>query len=283
MKKWILGTMVLSLLFIAPMQTQADVSIRVSIPLPPPLIFPAPPAVIVLPDTDNVYVVPEIDIDLFFWGGWWWRPWSGRWYRSQFYDRGWAYYSGVPAFYFDVDSGWRGYYRVRQWYGYRWDWQPISHTVLLHNWKRWHSDRYWEKRNTWHVRNYSPRTMPQREDLRRERREQYSKAPPVYEQPRPESRGVHPRVSFENKPQVQNRPQIQDRSGISGRPQTPQARGPQMQPHQKPDAKRNPPEVRRSEGPQSKAVGGPQKRAERPQGKLEARSGRTQEDWRKRF
>jgi len=283
MKKWILRMMLLSLVFVVPMQAQADVNIRISIPLPPPLIFPAPPAVIVLPETDSVYAVPEIDVDLFFWGGWWWRPWEGRWYRSQFYDRGWAHYSGVPAFYFDVDPGWRRYYRVRQWYGYRWDWQPISHTLLLHSWKRWHSDRYWEKHNTWQVRNYHPRPMPQREDLRRERREQYSKTYQGYGQPRPQVRGPQPRVNSGDKSQISNRPQIQDRQGISSRPQTPQARGPRMQPQQNPAAKRHAPDVKRTQRPPAKAIGAPQRRAEHPQGKLEARSGRTQEDLRKRF
>jgi len=32
-----------------------------------PIVFPAPPAVIVMPDTNSVYVVPSIEVDLFFW------------------------------------------------------------------------------------------------------------------------------------------------------------------------------------------------------------------------
>jgi hypothetical protein len=42
--------------------------------LPPPIPFTAPPDVIVIPET-NVYVAPDIDVDLFFWNGWWWRLW----------------------------------------------------------------------------------------------------------------------------------------------------------------------------------------------------------------
>ncbi|MCX5806308.1 MAG: hypothetical protein NT010_09630 [Proteobacteria bacterium] len=53
-------------------------------PLPPPLAFQAPPVVIVIPDTDNVYVVPDISADLFFWNGFWWRLNNGFWYRSQY-------------------------------------------------------------------------------------------------------------------------------------------------------------------------------------------------------
>jgi len=27
---------------------------------------------------------------LVFWNGWWWRPWLGHWYRSQYYNWGWV-------------------------------------------------------------------------------------------------------------------------------------------------------------------------------------------------
>ena len=82
---------------------------------PPPIVFQAPPAVIVMPDTDNVYVIPDVSADLFFWNGFWWRLYDGLWYRSQYYDRGWGYYNNVPVFYYDVDPGWRGYYRNNNW------------------------------------------------------------------------------------------------------------------------------------------------------------------------
>ncbi len=42
---------------------------------PPALEFAAPPDVIVLPDTPSV-CCPGISVDLFFWNGWWWRPWE---------------------------------------------------------------------------------------------------------------------------------------------------------------------------------------------------------------
>ena len=57
--------------------------------LPPPVSFVVPPNVVVLPGFD-VYVVPDLDVDIFFQGGWWWRPWGGRWYRSRYHDRGCA-------------------------------------------------------------------------------------------------------------------------------------------------------------------------------------------------
>jgi len=81
MKKLFLGTLLLALVIVAPVPTMAGVDINVSIGLPPPIVFEAPPNVIVMPDTSDVYVVPDIDVDMFFWNGWWWRLWEGRWYR----------------------------------------------------------------------------------------------------------------------------------------------------------------------------------------------------------
>jgi hypothetical protein len=76
MKKLLLGTIVLALISIFPITTMAgvDVNIGFSIPLPPPVVFEAPPDVVALPDTDGVYVAPDASVDIFFWNGFWWRP-----------------------------------------------------------------------------------------------------------------------------------------------------------------------------------------------------------------
>ena len=140
---------------------------------PPPIVFEEPPDVIVIPDTDGVYVVPDMNVDLFFWNGWWWRSWDNRWYHSQYYNRGWYYYSGIPSFYFDVDPGWRGYYRSHYWYGHRWDYKRIPHHRLRQNWKRWHHDRHWERQGTWGVKNYKPRPQHERQALKQHRKQQY--------------------------------------------------------------------------------------------------------------
>ena len=89
MKRLLFGTMLLALVIVVPIPTLAAVDISVTIGLPPPIVFEAPPAVIVIPET-YVYVVPGIHVDLFFWNGWWWRPWGGHWYRSRYYNRGWG-------------------------------------------------------------------------------------------------------------------------------------------------------------------------------------------------
>jgi hypothetical protein len=178
MKKLLFGTILLALISIFPIMTMAAVDIHVSFPLPPPIVFAAPPEVIVIPDT-YVYVVPDIDVDLFFWDGWWWRLWEGRWYRSHYYERGWNYYNKVPSFYFDVDPGWRGYYRDHNWFGHQWNYERIPYQRLQQNWKKWHDDRRWERRGTWGVKGYQPRPQQQRQELRHQREQQYQQRPEV--------------------------------------------------------------------------------------------------------
>ena len=158
MKKLFFGAVFLALVIVIPVQTMAQVGVNVSIRLPPPIGFAAPPALIVLPKT-YVYVVPDTDVDIFFYNGWWWRPWEGRWYRSRHYDSSWAYYRSVPSFYSGIPSGWRNDYRNHSWEGRQWDYQPIPHEQVQRNWSTWEKTRHWEKQNTWGVQGLQPRTQ----------------------------------------------------------------------------------------------------------------------------
>jgi hypothetical protein len=126
---------------------QVGVSVSVNVPLPPPIVLPAPPEVVVLPDS-NVYVVPDVEDDIFFSGGWWWRPWQGRWYRSRYYDRGWAFYRAAPPpFYRHVPPGWRNDYREHRWRGREWHHERIPHAHMQRNWRVWERDGHWQQRH----------------------------------------------------------------------------------------------------------------------------------------
>jgi len=129
MKKLLFGAMLLALAISVPIATMAQVSVQIGIPLPPPIAVSAPPETVLLPGT-GVYVAPGLTVDLFFFGGWWWRPWEGRWYRSQNYRSGWGYYNGVPSFYGRVPSGWREDYRNNRWNGRPWNHQRVAHAQL---------------------------------------------------------------------------------------------------------------------------------------------------------
>ena len=172
MKKFLFRILFFAAAGVLPTMTMAAEEINVGISLPPPMVFSAPPEVVVLPDTD-IYVVPDVDQEIYFYDGWWWRPWQGRWYRSEYYDREWGYYDAVPSFYFDVDLGWRGFYRDHGWYGRPWNYERIPHQRLQQNWQSWQNDRHWERQGTWGVEGYRPKTEPQRQEHRQQRQQQY--------------------------------------------------------------------------------------------------------------
>ena len=148
MKKLIFGILVLALVIAGhvPTMARADVDVHIGIGLPLPIVFAAPPRLIVVPET-YVYVVPDIPMDLFFYGGWWWRPWQGRWYCSRHYNSGWVYFRGVPSFYGQIHSDWRDHYRHHIWKGHRWKYQPIPHYEVERNWRDWGKSRHWEHQN----------------------------------------------------------------------------------------------------------------------------------------
>ena len=180
MKKLFFGTLLLALVIVVPISTMAGVDINISIPLPPPIVFAAPPELIVLPETD-ASLVPDVDVDIFFFDGWWWRPWEGRWYRSQYYNSGWGYYRSVPSFYVGIPLGWRNDYRNHRWGGHQWNHKRIPHQEVQRNWRGWKNSRHWEKQQTWGVQGLQPRTRSQQPSRKVQQR-----------QSRPQSRDVNP-------------------------------------------------------------------------------------------
>ena len=85
MKKIMAALCVLGLLFVAS-HSGAGVSVGINVNIPIPVFtFPAPPQVAVIPGT-YVYMVPGIDVDIFFHHGWWYRPYEGRWFRASSYN-----------------------------------------------------------------------------------------------------------------------------------------------------------------------------------------------------
>jgi hypothetical protein len=162
MKKIFLAALLLASIFVVPIPTMARVSIglNISIPLPPLITFSSPPEVVVIPETD-VYSDPDLDVNMYFYGGWWWRPWQGRWYRSHDYNSGWEYYRSTPSFYNKIPSGWRGAYRERRYKGNEWNSQRVNHEQLQQNWQTWQKNRYWEKQNSWGVNGLKSRSRTQ--------------------------------------------------------------------------------------------------------------------------
>jgi hypothetical protein len=117
----------------------------------PPVVFQAPPPVVVVPvqpyveqpyvqqpyaGQPYVYYVPGAQVDIFFYNGYWWRPYQGHWYRSSHYNSGWAYVEPrrVP----------RAFYHLPPDYRYRRYPERISHNELNQNWSRWEKERHWD-------------------------------------------------------------------------------------------------------------------------------------------
>jgi len=227
MKRTFFGATLLALVALVPLPSMAAVGIRVSIPLPPLIAFPAPPAVVVIPET-YVYFVPDIEEEIFFYDGWWWRPWQGRWYRSRYYNSGWGYYKRVPSFYPKIHSGWRNDYRDRRWKGHSWNFQPIPHNQLQQNWGSWKKDRHWEKQQTWGVQGLQFRPRSRTAEPSRTIMPSQKVVKPV--QPRSQVNEVRPPREVQPKPRGAVKPQP-DRPQAR-EVQTPREVKPQSQPRQ---------------------------------------------------
>jgi len=161
MRKAMIRTLFLLVAVLVPLSARAQVgvSVNVNVPLPPPIVFPAPPALVVLPET-NVYVVPDIEADIFFSRGWWWRPWEGRWYRSRHHDHGWVFYRAAPPpFYRRVPPGWRNDYREHRWKGREWKHERIPHGDVQRNWRGGGRDRHWQPHHPGAVQGMGPRPV----------------------------------------------------------------------------------------------------------------------------
>jgi len=146
MKKLFFVAFLLMAITLLPVISMAKVDVHINIPLPPPIPFIGPPHVVVLPGTD-VYAVPDIEEEIFFREGWWWRHWDNRWYRSRHHDHGWAYYNGHPSWFRGIPHDWRDHYRSRVWRGHPWDHRPIPHHDLDRHWRdgRWRHDHGWRQ------------------------------------------------------------------------------------------------------------------------------------------
>ncbi len=67
---------------------QAEVSVSINLG-PPPIVVAEPPALVMIPQS-QVYFVPDPQIDVFFYGGYWWSPRGAQWFRSRAYNGPWV-------------------------------------------------------------------------------------------------------------------------------------------------------------------------------------------------
>ncbi len=69
-------------------QAFSEVGISINIG-PPPVVVAEPPEVVLIPDS-RVYYVPDPELDVFFYSGYWYSPRGNRWYRARAYNGPWV-------------------------------------------------------------------------------------------------------------------------------------------------------------------------------------------------
>jgi hypothetical protein len=116
----------------------AEVNVNVGIGVTlPAVVIPSPPDVILVPGT-YAYFVPDIDTDIFFYHGYWYRPYKKYWYRSSHYNGPWTYIVNdrVPLVLSEIPPDFRhippGQTR-------------IPYGQLKKNWKQWEKEKHWDK------------------------------------------------------------------------------------------------------------------------------------------
>lgn len=121
--------------FISPALLSAQPHVNIQIGLPP-LVIPGPPGLVVIPNT-YVYYPPEVDDNIFFYRGYWYRPHQGLWYSAPHYNGPWDHVviSKVPRSVLAVPAGYR-YGPVRE---------HVPYGQVKKNWRNWERDHHWDK------------------------------------------------------------------------------------------------------------------------------------------
>jgi hypothetical protein len=131
--------LVLTLAAISPAGARVNIGVNIGLP---PLVFSSPPVMAVSPGT-YVYCVPDVGTDIFFYEGYWYRPYDGAWYYSESYNGPWVYIEAgrVPAailalpldIYLSIGPGW----------------PRVPYVELRTHWRRWQAERYWRNHEAW--------------------------------------------------------------------------------------------------------------------------------------
>ncbi len=118
-----------------PVQGTAEVNVSITVPLPG-LVIPAPPPMIVVPGT-YVYYPPSVGVDIFFYHGYWYRPYRGGWYIANGYNGPWRTVgpNRVPHALYDVPRDYRRMPPVHE---------RVPYEVVRKNWRGWEKERHWD-------------------------------------------------------------------------------------------------------------------------------------------
>jgi len=130
------SSMLLAFSLLSPLKSNAEVNVNIAIPLPG-LVISAPPAMIVIPGT-YVYYPPDVGVDIFFYRGYWYRPYRGQWFISAGYNGPWGTVAvgkvprvvrGLPPYYRRVPPGY----------------ERMPYRTVRGNWRTWEHEKYWDR------------------------------------------------------------------------------------------------------------------------------------------
>jgi hypothetical protein len=114
--------------------TPASAGVNVNINLgPPPIVAAEPPDLVMVPQT-GVFFVPDRQLEVFFYGGYWWSLRGATWYRARAYNGPWGVIARphVPRALIYMPRDYRGRYERER-------------RIPYGQWKREHSR--WERDN----------------------------------------------------------------------------------------------------------------------------------------
>ena len=211
------------LLLLATPYSQAQLSIRLSTPnLSIGINLPAYPHLVLIPGYP-VYYSPGLQINYFFYDGYYWVFQGGNWYASTWYNGPWAYVEPlyVPVFILRIPVR---YYQHPPafFHGWRQDAPPHWGEHWGHGWEQRRSGwNHWDRKAApppaplpGYQRNYPRDRYPHRLERQRQLEQRYYRAPPPT-RPAPQYQRGEPQgsPSPRNMPQQPNRYPQGERSG----------------------------------------------------------------------
>ncbi|MFA5354037.1 MAG: hypothetical protein WC291_07395 [Thermodesulfovibrionales bacterium] len=207
MKRKRLGLMALGAAIVAvtglssPNISSAEVDVNIGIGLLAPLpayTFAAPPELVVIPGT-YVYFAPDVDFDVFFYSGYWYRPYRGYWYRSRAYNGPWAHigHRHVPRYLFNLPPRWRELPHIER----------IPYDRFNRDWRRWEKNRYWDRQDRW--REWRDRRNREGRLWERERRSHFDRDRRDWERERRERRPDRGEIQRDRRELQQDRRELQ--------------------------------------------------------------------------
>jgi hypothetical protein len=67
------------------------VGVHIGVPAPPPIVFEAPPRLVVVPSAPRVYYAPDATVNFFSYGGRYYTNDDGYWFVARDYGGPWSY------------------------------------------------------------------------------------------------------------------------------------------------------------------------------------------------